>query len=88
MITLMVEGMQCGHCIKRITQAIHRVDPDALVSVDLAAKTVDVRSENEPDQVAGAIDELGYRVVDVVKNAIGLKRVDATGGCCCKRTGA
>ena len=39
-ITLQVEGMSCGHCIRAVTTAITALDGAANVAVDLAAKRV------------------------------------------------
>jgi copper chaperone len=39
-ITLQVDGMSCGHCIRAVTNAITALDGAAKVEVDLAAKRV------------------------------------------------
>lgn len=62
MITLHVEGMSCGHCVRAVTQAIQALDPAAKVEVDLAAKTVQAETGLAPDAVAAAIAEEGYKV--------------------------
>jgi copper chaperone len=40
MITLHVEGMTCGHCVRTVTQASQALDPRATVQVDLPAGTI------------------------------------------------
>lgn len=62
MITLHVEGMSCGHCVRAVTQAIQALDPAAKVQVDLAAKTVAAETSLARDVVAAAITEEGYKV--------------------------
>jgi copper chaperone len=59
-----VEGMTCGHCIRAITRAIHTLDPDARVDVDLALGMVTVEGQLLADAVADAITREGYRVRD------------------------
>ena len=44
-----VEGMTCGHCVRAITRAIHTLDPDARVDVDLAQGMVTVEGQALPD---------------------------------------
>ena len=79
MITLHVEGMTCGHCIKQVTQAIHRIEPDALVNVDLATGSVLINSLKEDRaQFAEAISEAGYQVTAAAGTEPSRKK-----GCCC-----
>jgi copper chaperone len=59
-----VEGMTCGHCVRAITRAIHTLDPDARVDVDLAQGVVTVEGQVLPDAVADAIAQEGYSVRD------------------------
>ena len=55
-----VKGMTCGHCVRAVTTAIHEIDPDATVQVDLDAGKVMIESERPRVQLAGAIHEAGY----------------------------
>lgn len=59
-ITLRVEDMTCGHCVKAITKAVTEAAPGAQVSADTASKIV--RISNAPDRakVEAAIREAGY----------------------------
>jgi copper chaperone len=59
-----VEGMTCGHCVRAITRAIHTLDPDARVDVDLAQGVVTVEGQLMADAVADAITQEGYSVRD------------------------
>lgn len=64
MIKLHVEGMTCGHCARRVTQAIHIMDPGAQVDIDLKNKHVLVESqETSAELFAEAICEAGYKVL-------------------------
>jgi copper chaperone len=60
MTTLDVKGMTCGHCVKAVTNAVHEVDSQAKVDVDLASGTVQVDSGAPPDRIEQAIVEAGY----------------------------
>ena len=40
MMELTVRGMSCGSCARAVTSAVHNVDPDARVEVDLGTKLV------------------------------------------------
>lgn len=57
-----VQGMSCGHCVKAVTQAVHQVDPQAQVQVDLSAQTVQVQSAQPRQAIAAAIADQGYSV--------------------------
>ena len=60
-----VNGMTCGHCEKAVTQALKRVDPQAVVQIDRSQNKVDVQSEQPRDALAQAIAEEGYTVANV-----------------------
>ncbi|MCY1288838.1 copper ion binding protein [compost metagenome] len=55
-----VQGMNCGHCVRAITQALQRRDPQAQVQVDLAAGEVRIAGELADTAVVEAIREAGY----------------------------
>jgi Cu+-exporting ATPase len=64
MYELTVDGMSCGHCVGRVTKSVQALDQAARVDVDLASKKVRVDSKAGLDQIAAAIDEAGYPVLD------------------------
>ncbi|MBL6456471.1 heavy-metal-associated domain-containing protein [Belnapia sp. T6] len=66
MITLQVEGMSCGHCVRAVTEAIHTLDPKAGVQVDLKSGTVRAETGAAPEAIAAAVEEEGYKVVSGV----------------------
>jgi copper chaperone len=61
MVKFRVEGMTCGGCARGVTNALQRIDPKAEVAVDLAAKSVTVRSTASADQLRRGIEQAGYR---------------------------
>ena len=61
-ITLKVEGMSCGHCVKAVTAAIQAKDPNAKVEVDLADGTVKAETVLPRHVISMAVEEEGYAV--------------------------
>lgn len=62
--TFTVTGMTCGHCEKAVTRAITHIDPQAQVQIDRSANKVQVDTEKPRQDIAKAITEEGYQVVD------------------------
>ncbi|MDQ0089351.1 copper chaperone [Paenibacillus anaericanus] len=63
-ITLNVEGMSCGHCVKSVEGAVAGLGAEA--KVDLGAKSVSVsfdESKLTVEAIKEAIEEQGYDVV-------------------------
>lgn len=58
-----VQGMSCNHCAKAVTRAVHQLDPQAQVQVDLTAHKVEVTSTLPREALAQAIADEGYAVV-------------------------
>ena len=61
-ITLTVQGMSCGHCVKAVTAAIQAKDPSAKVEVDLADGTVKAETVLPRHVISMAVEEEGYAV--------------------------
>lgn len=57
-----VQGMSCGHCVKAVTQAVQKLDPQAVVNVSLDQGRVEVQSTAAREALAEAIREEGYTV--------------------------
>jgi len=61
MVRYKVDKMGCAGCAKSVTRAIVRIEPDAQVAVDLAAKLVTVSgAAGLADRIAEAIAAAGY----------------------------
>jgi copper chaperone len=56
-ITLNIEGMHCGACIKRVTQALQRVPDAEVVEVRIGAARVKTK---DPDRAVAALAKAGY----------------------------
>lgn len=60
MLEYTVPALSCGHCARAVTEAVHEVDPDARVEVDLTAKQVRVETRESTERVQAALSEAGY----------------------------
>lgn len=57
-----IPDMSCDGCVGAITRAVRRVDAQAVVTADLAAHVVEIRSSAAPEILEAAIDDAGYAV--------------------------
>lgn len=65
-ITLHVEGMSCGHCVKAVESSVGALQGVASVKVDLENKKVDVEfneAEVTVETIKETIDDQGYDVL-------------------------
>ena len=65
-----VEGMTCSHCVSSVTEELSQLAGVKNVDIDLVVggvSRVTVGSETtlDADQIAAAIDEAGYELVDL-----------------------
>lgn len=58
--TFKLPDMTCGGCVRKVTQAVQRVDPAARVTADLPSQQVQVASETPREQLAQALREAGF----------------------------
>ncbi len=64
-VTLNVEGMSCGHCVKAVETSVGALNGVSSVKVDLENKKVDVEfieADVTVDDIKEAIDDQGYEV--------------------------
>ena len=63
--TYTVTGMTCSHCVNAVTDEVSAVGGVEAVAVDLATGRVTVTGAGYTDeQIAAAVDEAGYELVD------------------------
>jgi copper chaperone CopZ len=62
-IKLSIQGMNCGHCVKRVTNALKEVAGVTDVKVDLADNSATVTGTADIETLKAAVDEAGYEVV-------------------------
>ena len=55
-----IDNMTCGGCARSVTRAIHSVDPQAKVDIDLNLKRVTVESGVEKSAVAAVLEMAGF----------------------------
>jgi copper chaperone len=63
-VTLQVEGMSCGHCVKSVEGAVRNLGAEA--TVDLSGGKVSVAYDESKVQLAAikeAIEDQGYDIV-------------------------
>lgn len=60
MIQLNIPAMSCGHCVQAVTQAVHEVDPQAKVDVNLTTKRVDIDSTADRQKIVDSLAQAGY----------------------------
>ena len=65
-VTLTVDGMTCGNCVRRVENALNRLD-GVWAEVDLGARRATVRTKQRPDEAAlrQAVRGAGYLVLSV-----------------------
>ncbi|MFX3673824.1 MAG: copper chaperone CopZ [Paenisporosarcina sp.] len=63
-VTLQVQGMSCGHCVKSIENSVGAMNGVEKVLVQLDKGTVEVEFNNEVDvqKITDTIEEQGYTV--------------------------
>ena len=80
MLTLRVDDMTCGHCVRAIKDAVRALDADAVVDVDLSRHLVRVHASHlDAPRVREALEQAGYCPVDV---AAPESVPAAVAGCC------
>lgn len=64
---LTVEGMMCQHCAAHVEETVGKLPGVKGVKVDLAKKTATVKVDNEiaKEDYAKAIEDAGYKLVEV-----------------------
>jgi Cu+-exporting ATPase len=66
--TIIINGMSCQHCVKRVEKALNNID-DVKANVILDQKLAILQFTKEIDNqtITKAIEDLGYQVVEIKK---------------------
>lgn len=59
-VTLKIDGMHCGSCIRRVTQAIQSAGPFEVKEVRLGAARFNSEEEIPPDAAIAALAKAGF----------------------------
>lgn len=60
-VTLHIEGMSCGHCLKAVNQALHQVPGAEVTSVQMGRAVIETGADGPtPDRLAEAVKAAGY----------------------------
>ena len=60
MIELTLPTMTCGHCVRSVTDTVHRVDAQATLTIDLPTHSVVIDSALPAERFAVALADAGY----------------------------
>jgi copper chaperone CopZ len=61
-LTLSIEGMHCGACVRRVTNALQNVAGVEVGSVEVgSAKLAFNPEETTADQIAAAVNRIGFQ---------------------------
>jgi copper chaperone len=60
MIELTLPTMTCQHCVRTVTETVHRVDPQARVDVSLPEQRVQITSQRPAEEFRRALAVEGY----------------------------
>ena len=65
--TIFINGMSCGHCSKRVEEALKSVNGVKSVKVSLEDKKADIILKNdiENEILKNAVENVGFEVVNV-----------------------
>ena len=62
MMQFRIPDMDCGGCVKKVTQAVQSVDPKAVVNASLATREVSIETTGNEADIIKALEEFGYDV--------------------------
>ena len=65
--TILIEGMSCGHCSKRVEEALKAIKGVKSVSISLEDKKADLILKIEVDNaiLKNAIEDIGFEVINI-----------------------
>ena len=55
-----VPDMSCGHCTASIKTAITALDKDAMMDINIDAKTVGIESQKSAAKIMDALERIGF----------------------------
>lgn len=62
-VTLRIENMHCGACVRRVTQALEKIDGVEVGEVRIGAARVQAADDVRESALAGAVEKAGYPAI-------------------------
>ncbi|MBT9329954.1 heavy-metal-associated domain-containing protein [Paracidobacterium acidisoli] len=59
-VTLRIENMHCGACVRRVTQALERVEGVKVEEVRIGAARVEASEHRPAAEIVKAVERAGY----------------------------
>lgn len=66
MKTLKITGMSCGHCERRVKNALEEIDGVTVISVSASEDRAEVDTNVEDAVLIAAVEDAGYTVTEIV----------------------
>ncbi len=60
MIELILPTMTCNHCVRTVTETVHKVDAQARVDIDLPTHRLKIASQRPAEEFRLALSDEGY----------------------------
>jgi copper chaperone CopZ len=87
-VELQVQGMSCGSCVKRVTEALRPLEGVSDIVVDLEVGRVKVSGDSDSHTLLAALQEAGYPAHLATMGSVASKKTSScggsVGGCCCR----
>ena len=81
-VTLAIEGMTCGSCVRSVERALTRVPGVERAVVDLASGRAHVEGNALPEDLMSAVRSAGYQA-RVAEGSAEAPAEQSRKGCCC-----
>ena len=63
--TMLIEGMMCGHCTGRVTNALNALEGVEVLETSVEKKHALVETEVSDELLKEAVEDIGYDVIDI-----------------------
>ncbi|MBN8643850.1 MAG: heavy-metal-associated domain-containing protein [Planctomycetes bacterium] len=79
-VTLSIDGMSCGHCVRTVTEALSGVPSVKVYSVAVGSAEIDASDPNAANDAIAALGNAGYQATVARRAAVASPA--RVGGCC------
>lgn len=79
-LTLSIDGMTCGHCVRTVTEALSGVPGVKVNSVAVGSAEIDAADPNAANDAIAALGDAGYQAT--VARRAPVASPARAGGCC------